>query len=118
MPKLVGGKALDAGALADTPDHPHQRLSASRRFWILQPPDALVLRHPLLDLDVEDVIVRLWLEAEEGRTKLARDIGIEREPVPVLALPTNPDASAHKVEVGPLAADDLRPSQADALHQQ
>jgi hypothetical protein len=34
VPKLVRRKATDAGALADPPHHPHQRLIARRHLWV------------------------------------------------------------------------------------
>jgi hypothetical protein len=55
--KLMRREALDTSALADAPDHPHQRLRAGRLLRILLPAHALVLRHPLLYVDSKDVIV-------------------------------------------------------------
>ena len=81
------GEAADAGALANSPDHPHERLGTRRLLRILLPPNPLMLRHPLLNFYGEDMIVQLWLQRAEQRTKLADHVGIERQPLPVPVLP-------------------------------
>jgi hypothetical protein len=53
------------------------------------------------------MIVKLGLQLLEARAKLDDDLRIKGEPVPVVALPVHPDSSANKIEVRPLAADDL-----------
>jgi hypothetical protein len=58
MPELVRREPPNAGALADAPDHAHERLVARRQLWILAAPLAIVRRHPLLDLDREHMFVK------------------------------------------------------------
>jgi hypothetical protein len=67
VPELVRGELPDTGPLADAPHHPHECLVACRFFRILAPPATLVLRHPLLDLDGEDVILAGRLERDPIR---------------------------------------------------
>src|SRR5918994_7288685 len=63
--KLVRRQLLNAGPLADSPDHPHQCLIARRKFCVLAVAPPLRRRHPLLDLDREDVVIELGLELTE-----------------------------------------------------
>src|SRR5205823_6168980 len=67
MPKLVRGEGANASPLADAPHHPHQRLPARRNLRVGHTTGSLVLRHPLLDLDGEQMIVKLWLQLLEAR---------------------------------------------------
>jgi hypothetical protein len=78
VPQLVRREPPNAGAFAHAPDHAHQRLIARRLLRILPAPSALVRRHPLLNLNVEDVVVELGLQLAEARTQFANNVGIER----------------------------------------
>jgi len=75
MPQLVWREPPDAGALADTPDHAHQRLIARGPLRILPAPLAIVRRHPLLYLDGEHMVVELGLQLAETRAQLVDDVG-------------------------------------------
>jgi hypothetical protein len=82
-------------------------LPARRKLRVAYATDALVLRHPLLDLHGEQVIIKLGLQLLEAPPKLDHDLRIEGEPVPVVTLPVYSDSSADKIEVSPRAADHL-----------
>jgi hypothetical protein len=84
--ELVRGEGTDAGPPGYAPHHSHQRLPTRRLLWILLPPDALVLRRPLLYFDGESVIIELRLEYSEQRPKLSNDVWIEWQPMPMPAL--------------------------------
>ena len=116
--KLVRGEGSNASAFADSPHHPHQRLPACRHLRIIQAPDALVLRCPLLDLGGENVIVKLRLQLLKAPSKLCDNVWIKRQPIPVMSLPVYANPAPNKIEVRPLTPDDLRPSESGPFHQQ
>ena len=70
--ELVRRELSNPGALADAANHPPQRLIAGRQLRILRTPHPLVLGHPLLDLDREDVVVQLRLELAKACTDRSR----------------------------------------------
>jgi hypothetical protein len=55
--QLVRRELPDTGALADTPDHSHQRLVTGRLLRILESSFAFERRDPLFDFDRENVVV-------------------------------------------------------------
>ncbi|MEX0675286.1 MAG: hypothetical protein WD067_10960 [Gaiellaceae bacterium] len=115
--KLMRREAPHAGPLAHPPHHAHERLIARRLFRVLAPPLAIVGRHPLLDLDSEDVIVEFGLLLPEAGAELVDDVRIEWKPVPVLAFAMHADAPTDEVEVRPAAASDFGSPEACALHE-
>ena len=70
-------------------------------------PCTVVRGGPLLNLDSEDVIVELWLQLAERRPKLRDDIGVKRQPAPMLPFPVHTHAATHDVKISPAAADDF-----------
>ena len=64
------------------------------------------------------MIVELGLQLAEADAGLADDIGIERQPVPVVALAVNACPPAHEIQIGPPTADHFGTAKARALHQQ
>jgi hypothetical protein len=95
--ELVRGEATNARAPAHAPDHPHQRLRTRRLLRILLPPNALMLRDPLLDFDREEMIVQVRRERPKERAKLVHNVRIERQPLPVVTLSVDARSAAHKV---------------------
>src|SRR5437879_5365413 len=84
--KLMRRHDPHPGAFADACHHPPQGLPARSHLRTLAAPHAPKLRDPLLDLDSEDVIV--WIRSQRGETcaQSVGDVGIDREPMPILSL--------------------------------
>jgi len=93
--KLVRGKGPNPGASADSPHHPHQRLAACRSLRVGNTANTLVLRHPLLHLNGEQVIVKLGLQLLKARAKFSDNVRIERQPIPMVPLPMYADATPY-----------------------
>ncbi|MEX1358685.1 MAG: hypothetical protein WD981_08700 [Gaiellaceae bacterium] len=117
VPQLMRGEAPHACAPADAPDHPHESLIARRPLRILPTPLTIVRRYPLLGFYREDVIVEFRLELAEAGAQLVDDVGIEWQPVPVLAFAMHADAPADEVEVRPTTASDFGSPEACPLHE-
>jgi hypothetical protein len=105
--QLMRGEGPNPGALADAPDHPHQRLIARRPLWILPPARSSVVGNPLLDLHGENVVVRLGPECLEALTQLGQHIGRDRHPLPMAALPPYVNPTQNQIDIDPAATDDL-----------
>lgn len=94
-------------ALAHSGDHSPKRLPASSALRVLSAAYAVVLRDPLLNLDGADMVIEVGLQRPKARAELIDDIGIKREPVPVLPLTKDPRTPADEIQVSPPARDDL-----------
>jgi hypothetical protein len=65
VPQLVRSQPSNARALAHATNHSHEGLITRRLLWILEPALPLKRRHPLFDLDCENVVVQLGLKNAE-----------------------------------------------------
>ncbi|HSL63102.1 MAG TPA: hypothetical protein VK874_00465 [Gaiellaceae bacterium] len=108
--QLMRGEGANAGALAHTPEHPHQRLSARRLLRILPPPVAFRCGNPLLDLDREHVVIELRLELTEQRAELVEHVRRKRDRLPVLTFPFHAHPPTNQIDVRPATPKDLRPT--------
>jgi hypothetical protein len=68
VPELVRREVPDSCTPADTPEHPHELLTAGRPLWIEPAPLALESGYPLFDFDSQHVIAQFRLAAD-GRTR-------------------------------------------------
>jgi hypothetical protein len=81
----------------------HSACELAGSFGFFKAARTLELRHPLLDLNGEHVVVQLGLQPFERRPELVNNVRREWEVEPVLAFAKDAKSSPHHVEVGPAA---------------